>query len=101
MKGVSLKLFQNADLRFDYEVFDVSNVYRFDNPNNYDISGAFTDLITFADKKIYNNNDVLINTITADINKISMVMVSKSKWKPLNKVIYKGSQFVALGDVLF
>jgi len=98
MNGISLKLLNNDSVNYDYEIFDLSNVYRFDNFNHYNLSDAFTDTLDFADIKIYNGPNTLVNSILADIHKIPMQIAKKSKWKPLNKVVYRGSQFVAVGD---
>ena len=98
MNGISLKLLNNDSVNYDYEIFDLSNVYRFDNFNHYNLSDVFTDTLDFADIKIYNGPNILVNSILADIHKIPMQIATKSKWKPLNKVVYRGSQFVAVGD---
>lgn len=98
MNGISLQLFNDNVQYFDYEIFSNSHIYRFDNPNNLDISGAFIDDISFSTIGIFDSSNVLKNSFIADVNEIDISVATKSKWKPLNHVVYRNSQFVALGD---
>ena len=98
MNGISLQLYNDNYLHYDYEIFSNSDIYRFDNPDNLNISGAFIDDISFSTIGIFDGSNVLKNSFVADVNEIDMSVATKSKWKPLNHVVYRNSQFVALGD---
>ena len=95
--GILFEIKNNATVKYSYEIFSSSNIYRFDNINNLELPGIFGNKIDFFENRIVDISTNVINSIHADVDKISLYAM-KTKWKPLNKIVYRNNQFVAVGD---